>query len=86
MEERVERFEVGDRVDSDHAPISVTCKTKAEDKVQGTKKKRGKNSGKARMRIVFDWSDEAIAEFKEKTENLAAREEVAGKVSSIEDR
>ncbi|XP_076291061.1 uncharacterized protein LOC143214209 [Lasioglossum baleicum] len=56
--EGVEKMEVGERIDSDHAPLTVW--------VKGERKEKGRRAGGGKGLGVGNWSEEGIKDFREK--------------------
>lgn len=64
--EKVRNFRVEDRIESDHAPLSLMISTSEEEKRQG---KGSENKDKIKEeKYIFPWSEESVKMYKAQTE------------------
>jgi len=81
--DKISRFKVGERVDSDHLPLEVELSTEEERKQE----EELKRTSREEEREVIVWNKEAIRKYREKTEELNRREiQEEGKELSIEEK
>lgn len=66
IEDKIEKLEIGERVESNHQPIEVTLKMRVE---------REKGRGKDDIREITIWGEEEIRQYQSKGKEIMIEEE-----------